>query len=75
MTRAPRVTGKEVLGALQRRGYVLVHVRGSHHYLEPPGGGPYVTVPVHAGKTLKPKTLRKILDQADMTMDELRALL
>jgi predicted RNA binding protein YcfA (HicA-like mRNA interferase family) len=75
MTRLPRVAGKEVMAAIQRSGYILVHVRGSHHYLEPPGGGPYVTIPIHAGKTLKPKTLKSILDQAGMTVDELRALL
>lgn len=52
MTRFPRVTGKDVMAVLQRRGYILVHIRGSHHYLEPLGGGPYVTVPIHAGRIL-----------------------
>jgi len=34
-----------------------------------------VTVPVHAGAILKPKTLLSILDQAGITVEELRDLL
>jgi len=75
MTRLPRVSGKDVVRALQRGGFRLVHVRGSHHYLEPPGGGLLVTVPVHGNRVLKPKTMKSILDQAGLTADELDGLL
>ncbi|MDI6894580.1 MAG: type II toxin-antitoxin system HicA family toxin [Bacillota bacterium] len=75
MTRLPRVSGKDVVRALQRGGFRLVHVRGSHHYLEPPGGGLLVTVPVHGSRVLKPKTMKSILDQAGLTADELARLL
>jgi predicted RNA binding protein YcfA (HicA-like mRNA interferase family) len=34
-----------------------------------------VTVPVHAGEILYPKTLLSIIDQAGMTVDEFRDLL
>jgi predicted RNA binding protein YcfA (HicA-like mRNA interferase family) len=37
--------------------------------------GAVVTIPVHSGEIIKPKTLKSILDQAGMTVDELRALL
>lgn len=73
--RLPRASGKDVMAALTRSGFRLVHIRGSHHYLEPPGGGKLVTVPVHGNKTLKPKTLKSILDQAGLTVDELLELL
>jgi hypothetical protein len=33
--RLPRVTGKEVVSALQRLGFELHHVRGSHHLRNP----------------------------------------
>ncbi|MBC7335675.1 MAG: type II toxin-antitoxin system HicA family toxin [Clostridia bacterium] len=75
MTRLPRVSGKDVVRALQRGGFTLVHIRGSHHYLEPPGGGLLVTVPVHGSRVLKPKTLKSILDQAGLTKEELTGLL
>lgn len=37
MTRLPRVTGKEVMAALMRKGFSLLYVRGSHHYFQPKG--------------------------------------
>jgi len=53
---------------------VPVAQRGSHVQLTHSDcrGG---TVPVHAGKTLKPKTLTAIPDQAGPTFDKLREAL
>jgi len=34
-----------------------------------------VTVPLHSGRILKPKTLAAILEQAGVTVDEFRRLL
>jgi hypothetical protein len=42
------------------------------HHADRPGR---VTIPVHAGVTLKPKTLLSILDQAGVSIDELVNLL
>lgn len=75
MSRMPRVTGKEVMSALTRKGYRLIHIRGSHHYLEPPDGQGLVSVPVHAGKIIKPGTLKSILDQAGLSVNEFIELL
>jgi predicted RNA binding protein YcfA (HicA-like mRNA interferase family) len=51
MSRLPRVTGKEIISVLTRHGYRLLHVRGSHHYLEPQDGetekGHHSGIPVH----------------------------
>ena len=73
--RLPRVDGKDVKKALLKAGFREIHTRGSHHYLEPAEGGKLVTVPIHGTKTLKPKTLKSILEQADLTVDELIDLL
>ena len=76
MPRLPRLTGNEVLRALRRAGWMLDRVRGSHHVLvHPSRPGVTVTVPVHAGENLKPKTLSAILDQAGLTVDEFVKLL
>ena len=75
MSRLPKVTGKEVLAALLRQGFVLTHVRGSHHYLRKSGIGGLVVVPVHGNRTLPAGTLRSILRQADLTPEELEELL
>ena len=75
MPRMPRATGSEVLAALKRDGWYVQNVSGSHHRLRHPDRPGLVTVPVHAGDTIHPKTLKSILLQANMTVDDLRALL
>ncbi|TDA69682.1 MAG: type II toxin-antitoxin system HicA family toxin [Clostridia bacterium] len=74
MTRLPRVGGKEVVAALKSAGFVVVNVEGSHHQLYRRGSG-LVTVPVHPKETLPPKTLKSILKQAGLTIDQLLDLL
>jgi predicted RNA binding protein YcfA (HicA-like mRNA interferase family) len=73
--RLPRITAAELLRALHRAGWYEDHQRGSHVYLRHPERRGLVTVPTHARKTLRLKTLESILDQAGMTAGELRALL
>jgi predicted RNA binding protein YcfA (HicA-like mRNA interferase family) len=75
VTRLPRITGKDTVKALQRAGFAIVRTHGSHHYLYHKGKDALVTVPVHAGRTLAPKTLRSILKQADLTVEQLTELL
>ena len=75
MTRLPRVSGKDLVQALRRGGYELSHVRGSHHYLKKAGVAALVVVPVHGNRDLPAGTLRSILNQADMTVDDLVTLL
>jgi predicted RNA binding protein YcfA (HicA-like mRNA interferase family) len=75
LTRLPHVRGVEVLNALKRGGFVLTHVRGSHHYLRKPGQSALVTVPVHGSCDLPVGTLRAILRQADLSVDEFLRLL
>jgi len=75
MSKLPRVTGRQTLQALQRLGFQLSHVRGSHHYLFHPQKRLMVAVPVHAGRILPPKTLLSILKRAQVTRDKfVRAL-
>ncbi len=69
--RLPGTTGVKVVRVLKKAGFEVVGVRGSHHAMR----DVIVTVPVHSGKTLAPKTLQTILFQAGITIDEFRALL
>jgi predicted RNA binding protein YcfA (HicA-like mRNA interferase family) len=76
VTRLPRVSGQRVLRALLRAGWYEHHTRGSHVYLRHQDrAGRQVTVPVHAGRDLLPKTLASILEQAEMTVEEITELL
>ncbi|MEX2529873.1 MAG: type II toxin-antitoxin system HicA family toxin [Gemmatimonadota bacterium] len=74
MTRLPRVTGTELVGALARAGFQVVRVKGSHHRLQHPDGR-RTTVPVHAGETIGPGLLGKILKDAELTREALVPLL
>ena len=74
MAKLPAVTGKEVVRALERAGFVVVRIKGSHHFMRHPDGRTTV-VPVHAGETLGPGLLSKILRDCELTREEFRALL
>jgi len=65
----PRITGEKALKVFKKMGYEEVRIRGSHHYLISPAGL-LITIPVHSGKTLAPKTLQSILHAADLTLEE-----
>jgi predicted RNA binding protein YcfA (HicA-like mRNA interferase family) len=73
--RVPRITAADLLRALRRDGWTVRRQVGSHAQLIHPTKPGRVTVPVHAGAILKPKTLATALAQAGLTVDELRALL
>lgn len=68
MAKLPRISGKDLLRFLQREGFTVVRVRGSHNVLT--RGETDTVVPVHGNRTLAIGTLRKILRDIDMTVDE-----
>lgn len=70
MSKLPRITGKEAVKALLRAGLSHIRTRGSHFYLYHKEKDRLVSVPVHAGKTLAPKTLKSILNQIELTVEE-----
>jgi predicted RNA binding protein YcfA (HicA-like mRNA interferase family) len=75
MTGLPVVTPRQLIGPLERAGFSMHHIRGSHHYLRrPTKPGVLVTVPFH-GRDLKRGTLRSILRQAGISVAELVDLL
>ena len=73
--RLPALTGIDVLHALERGGFYIHHVKGSHHSLRHPAKPDLrVVVPVHR-KDLPPGTIRSILKQAQLTEEDLLRLL
>jgi predicted RNA binding protein YcfA (HicA-like mRNA interferase family) len=69
------VRPRRLIRALERAGFYVHHIRGSHHYLRHPDRpGVLVTVPYH-NRDLKRGTLRAILRQAGLTTEELQDLL
>ena len=73
--RLPAVTPRQVIQALERAGFYVDHVRGSHHYLlHPRRPGSIVVVAYHPAD-LKRGTLHSILRQAALSVDEFLELL
>ena len=72
MSKLPSLKPKEVVRALEKAGFRIVRVRGSHYQLKK--GNLLVTVPMHSGDLSK-TTLKSILRQARMDTEDLLKLL
>ena len=76
MSRLPRITGREVLRALERAGFNLVRIRGSHHYVEHNADPTRrATVPIHGNRVIGPPIMRSILRTAQLSAQEFRQYL
>lgn len=74
MPPVPSVSGERVVRVLEKAGFVEVRTTGSHHIMRHPDGRG-TTVPVHAGRDLAKGTLRGILADTGLTVDELKQML
>jgi predicted RNA binding protein YcfA (HicA-like mRNA interferase family) len=74
MPRLPRLRGREVIAALRRAGFSVLRIKGSHHFLQHPDGRRTV-VPVHAGETIGPGLMARILKDADLEVEVFASLL
>jgi predicted RNA binding protein YcfA (HicA-like mRNA interferase family) len=64
-----------IVAALQRGGFVVTHIRGSHYYLRRPGIARLVVVPMHGNQIVPVGTLLSILRQAGLSVEDLNELL
>lgn len=71
--RLPNITAAQLVRALKHDGWVEIRQKGSHMTLE--RSGKVITVPMHASITLRRGTLKPILKQAGLTVDDLLKLL
>ena len=70
------LNGRRIVRGLQRGGFEIIRVSGSHHVLRKPEvPGSKVIVPVHGANDIPPGTVRSIIKQAGLTLDEFFALL
>ena len=74
MSQLPSLTGREVIAALDKLGFDVARVRGSHHILIHSDGRRTV-VPVHSGETIGRGLLSQILRDCQITRDEFKSLL
>ena len=69
--RLPRLTAREIVRVLERRGFTLSRSSGGHHIYKD-AAGKRATVPVHPGRILHPKVLSSIMRDVELTPDELK---
>lgn len=63
------LTGRAMCRLLESRGWTLHRISGSHHIYEKTDLGRVVSVPVHAGRTLKTGLQRALLKAAMIDLD------
>ena len=68
----PVLKPKKAIKALERGGFQVHHVSGSHYILKK--DHLRITAPYH-NKDLKPRTLASIIEQAGLTLEEFKELL
>lgn len=74
MPRLPSLDGRELVAALERLGFRVARVKGSHHILLHEDGRRTV-VPVHVGESIGRGLLARILRDCDLDRDQLFAAL
>lgn len=65
------VTGKELARLLERQGWSLLRIQGSHHIYGKPGAIVRLSVPMHGSKPLKVGLLKHLLKMAGLSEDDL----
>jgi predicted RNA binding protein YcfA (HicA-like mRNA interferase family) len=73
--RLPAVTGKDVVRAAQRLGFDFRRQTGSHTIYVRPTDHARVVIPMHRGVAIKRKTLRGIIEDLKLTVEEFSKLL
>lgn len=73
--RLPRVTGAELVRALERDGWRELRRRGSHAIMGHPTEPGRAVVPIHGGAILPPGIVARVLSDVGLSPDDLRRLL
>lgn len=74
-TKLPKVTSSDLVRIVKKSGFILDRQSGSHAIYINKEKHLRMVIPIHKNVILKPKTLLSILDDAEITIDELRKLL
>jgi predicted RNA binding protein YcfA (HicA-like mRNA interferase family) len=67
MSDLPSLNASEVIRALERGGFGVTRIRGSHHMLKHTDGRS-TTVPSHRGRDIDRRLLRKVIKDAGLTV-------
>ena len=71
----PAVSGKDLARVAQHLGFEFRRQKGSHAIYVRGTDKARVVIPLHSGVTIKPKTLRAIIQDLKLTPEEFRKLI
>ena len=71
----PHVTADQIIRVLKKSGFILDRSKGSHQIFLHPVKKLRAVVPFHKGKIIRMGTLKSILDDAEISFEQLRELL
>jgi predicted RNA binding protein YcfA (HicA-like mRNA interferase family) len=60
------LSGKQLAKLLERHGWVLMRIHGSHHIYAKPGSPVRISIPIHGNKPLKTGLLKHLLKMAGL---------
>jgi predicted RNA binding protein YcfA (HicA-like mRNA interferase family) len=60
------ISGREFVRVVERNGWSLLRINGSHHIYGKPGNDARLSIPVHGNKPLKTGLLRHLLKVAGL---------
>jgi predicted RNA binding protein YcfA (HicA-like mRNA interferase family) len=66
------MAGREFARLVERRGWQLLRISGSHHIYGKPGGVVRLSIPIHGNRPLKMGLLRHLAKLAEIPDEELR---
>ncbi|MCZ7665135.1 MAG: type II toxin-antitoxin system HicA family toxin [Thermoleophilia bacterium] len=65
------VSGRDLARAVERKGWTLLRVHGSHHIYGKPGCMVRLSIPVHEHRDLKAGLLKHLMKLAELSEDDL----
>lgn len=71
MPKLPVLSGKKFLKILEKHGYRILRQKGSHVFLENPEGTLGTVIPIHGNEDLGKGLLKSILDDLELTIEDL----
>jgi predicted RNA binding protein YcfA (HicA-like mRNA interferase family) len=66
-----QISGKDLAKAIQKQGWLLSRVKGSHHVFVKAGRTERFVIPIHGNQPLKIGLLKSLLKIADLDEDDI----
>ncbi len=75
MSKLPIISGKRLLKTLLKNGFTQLRQKGSHVFIESENGKVGTVIPVHANEDLGKGLLKSILNDLELTVEDLIKML